>query len=65
MELEVDFYRYNWERWELRTAGAFHTYYYGYLAVDYSPRYAWLLSYPDWVLSWPISFRSASHRWLD
>merc|ERR1719195_1657416 len=41
---------YHWEHWTLIPAGVFHTVYYGDFAQDYPPYWAWLKSYPMWVM---------------
>ncbi|CAK9053390.1 unnamed protein product [Durusdinium trenchii] len=42
---------YDWEHWTLMPAGIFHTVYYGEFAQDYPPYWAWLQSFPVWVVS--------------
>jgi len=42
---------YQWEHWALLPAGVFHTVYYGDFAQDYPPYWAWLQSYPMWVIT--------------
>jgi hypothetical protein len=42
---------YEWEQWSLIPAGIFHTVYYGDFAQDYPPYWAWLQSFPMWVMS--------------
>lgn len=39
-------HKYDWERWNLRPAGVFHTYLYGEFAKEHKPLLAWLLQYP-------------------
>jgi hypothetical protein len=42
---------YEWEQWSLLPAGVFHTVYEGHFAQDFPPYWAWLQSYPKWMVT--------------
>eukprot|EP00916_Digyalum_oweni_P019817 GHVL01033079.1.p1 GENE.GHVL01033079.1~~GHVL01033079.1.p1 ORF type:complete len:229 (+),score=30.53 GHVL01033079.1:25-711(+) len=40
---------FQWERWEIKQVGMFHTVYMGRFGIDMGDYFAWLLSFPIWM----------------